>query len=290
MKYFSKRLSNTNIVPFIIAIFISTLNALFIYFISTGIIIINLEYLVPFLSIAALLTPINWIVTTDHFSYLKDIINKKNINIFNYICKKLDYKLKMGSNDLYMNDNIKDKQYNAMDIDDNSDKQIENTDNLEVNNRPLDKGKGKEVDTGSTYPKGQLLPGGIDPASIQTPSTNPGPGFNVPGGKVPILDPICKHIDYNSHILSQLRSMSLEAAIQQRDNNLVILKVLNDKLAYAQNALSKIPEIPTNDHYFRLKNHILSDIEQFNKDKIRAEARLTLINSRLEFINSAINK
>jgi hypothetical protein len=214
----------------------------------------------------------------------------KSMNIINYICNRFDNKLKMGGNDLYINNSVKNKLYNAMDIDGNTGKETESTENTEENIKPVDKGKGKEVDTGSTYPKGQLLPGGIDPAFIQMPVTNPGPGFNVPGGEVPILDPICKHIDYNSHILSQLRSMSLETAVQQRDNNLVVLKVINDKLAYAQNALSKLPTTPTNEQQFRLKNHILNDLEQFNKDKVRAEARLTLINSRLEFIESNVNK
>jgi hypothetical protein len=46
---------------------------------------------------------------------------------------------------------------------------------------------------------------------------NPGPGFNVPGGEVPIRDEICKHIDYNSHILNQFKKMDLKTALEQRD-------------------------------------------------------------------------
>jgi hypothetical protein len=42
---------------------------------------------------------------------------------------------------------------------------------------------------------------------------NPAPGFNVPGGEVPITDPICQHIDYNTRILSQFKTMDLETAI-----------------------------------------------------------------------------
>jgi len=49
---------------------------------------------------------------------------------------------------------------------------------------------------------------------------NPGAGFNVPGGEVPIRDEICKHIDYNSHILKQFKTMDLEVAMVQRHNNL----------------------------------------------------------------------
>jgi len=39
------------------------------------------------------------------------------------------------------------------------------------------------------------------------PRINPGPGFAVSGGEVPIRDPICEYIDYNGHILSQFKNM-----------------------------------------------------------------------------------
>ena len=131
---------------------------------------------------------------------------------------------------------------------------------------------------------------GWDPASIIPKRTNPGPGFNVPGGRVPLSDEICKHIDYNSHFLSQFRNMDLETAIEQRDNNLHFVNVLDYKLDYARNALSKVPAIPTTEHEFKLKNKILRDIDSLSRDKVRAQARATLISSRVEYIEGKINK
>jgi hypothetical protein len=113
---------------------------------------------------------------------------------------------------------------------------------------------------------------------------NPGPGFNVPGGEVPIRDDICKHIDYNSHILSQFKKMDLKTAIEQRDNYLKYIQVINQKTSYAQETLSKVPEIPTNNYEHRLKNTILRDLQDLNMQKVRAEAKATLLNSRIEFI------
>ena len=56
---------------------------------------------------------------------------------------------------------------------------------------------------------------GADPASVFFPKKiNPGAGFNVPGGEVPIRDEICRHIDYNTHILSQFKKMDLETIIE----------------------------------------------------------------------------
>jgi hypothetical protein len=130
----------------------------------------------------------------------------------------------------------------------------------------------------------------MDPASIVPKRTNPGPGFNVPGGEVPIRDEICKHIDYNSHFLNQFKNMDLETALDQKNNNIGLAGVLDIKLNFAKNALSKIPPIPTTEYEFRLKNQILRDIDRLNNDKIRAEARATLINSRIEFIEGKINK
>lgn len=128
-------------------------------------------------------------------------------------------------------------------------------------------------------------PAGVDTASVFSPKKiNPGPGFNVPGGEVPIRDEICKHIDYNSHILSQFKKMDLETAIQQINNNLALIKVLQEKLDFASNALSNVPTIPTTQYEFRLKNQILRDLNELNINKTRAEARVTLLNSRIEFI------
>jgi len=45
-----------------------------------------------------------------------------------------------------------------------------------------------------------------------------------------------------------------------------------------------VPTIPTTEHEFKLRNQILRDLDGLNKAKIRAEARATLLNSRIEFI------
>ena len=110
------------------------------------------------------------------------------------------------------------------------------------------------------------------------------PGFNVPGGEVPIRDDICKHIDYNTHILSQFKKMDLETAIEQRNNNLKLAEAMQTKIAYAEGVLSKVPTIPTTEYEFRLKNQILKDLNELNRNKVRAEARATLLNSRIQFI------
>ncbi len=110
------------------------------------------------------------------------------------------------------------------------------------------------------------------------------PGFNVPGGEVPIRDDICKHIDYNTHILSQFKKMDLETAIEQRNNNLKLAEAMQTKIAYAEGVFSKIPTIPTTEYEFRLKNKILKDLDELNRNKVRAEARATLLNSRIQFI------
>lgn len=132
---------------------------------------------------------------------------------------------------------------------------------------------------------------GVDPASVFFPSrTNPGPGFNVPGGEVPIRDDICKHIDYNTHILSQFKNMDFETAFTQRNNHLMFINILDSKLNYARNALSKIPAIPTTEYEFKLKSQILRDLDKLSLDKARAEARTTLLTSRLQYIEGKINK
>jgi hypothetical protein len=82
--------------------------------------------------------------------------------------------------------------------------------------------------------------------------------------------------------------MDLETAIEQRDNNLKLFEAMQTKIAYAQGVLSKIPTIPTTEYEFKLKNQILKDLDELNRHKIRAEARATLLNSRIQFIE--INK
>jgi len=133
---------------------------------------------------------------------------------------------------------------------------------------------------------------GLDPKSlIYSNRINPGPGFNVPGGEVPIRDEICQHIDYNTHILKQFKTMDLEVAIIQRNNNLNMIQFLEQKLAFAQNALTtKVPTIPTTDYQFRLRNKIISDLNDMHSKKVRAEARVTLLNSRIQFIEINMDK
>jgi hypothetical protein len=119
---------------------------------------------------------------------------------------------------------------------------------------------------------------------------NPGPGFNVPGGEVPIRDDICVHIDYNTHILKQFKTMDLEVAVEQRNNNLLLINNLRHKMAFAQNKLSEIPEIPTTEYEFKLKNQIHKDLNFLTSNITRAEGRVVLLNSRIEFIEININK
>lgn len=129
---------------------------------------------------------------------------------------------------------------------------------------------------------------GLDPSALIPPRTNPGPGFNVPGGEVPIRDEICKHIDYNTHILNQFKKMDLETAIGQRNNNIMFINTLESKIGYARNVFSKIPSIPTTEYEFKLKNQILRDLDKLSVDKVRAEARTTLLTSRIQFIEGKI--
>lgn len=131
---------------------------------------------------------------------------------------------------------------------------------------------------------------GVDPAAPIPKRTNPGPGFNVPGGEVPLNDPICKHLDWNSHFLRQFKTMDLEIAVQQRDNYFLYVRVIESKLDFANNALSNVPTVPTTEYEFKLKNQILKDLDGLNKEKIRAEARATLLNSRIQFIEDQIKK
>jgi hypothetical protein len=269
---------------------------------------------------------LGWIVNQTTVVLLTDYLNSKGINFnLNEIWFGL-HRIEGNAPSLDTKE-FKPKIYNAMDSDNNmeTDSPMETDDVMESDKdsnsgKPLDKGKGvdREVhpfhgsninnaiieDMTKPSDKGKeitpvteppfalwkrVFPG-LDPSSIIHPKRiNPGPGFNVPGGQVPIRDEICKHIDYNSHILKQFRTMDLEVAIEQRNNNLRLINVLENKLAFAQNALSKIPQIPTTDYEFRLKNKIISDLNHMNNDKARAEARVTLLSSRIDFIQLNIN-
>jgi hypothetical protein len=246
-----------------------------------------------------------WTINTATISLLSEYFGIKGIN-FNLKQFLYGYDT-MGAGNDYTSKDFKAKLYNAMESDDGSDpsKQLDkgkgidkgyNEGNDESGAKPLDKGKGIDrrvhrIELGPghcTEPPfvtwSRVFPG-LDPASVFFPKTiNPGPGFNVPGGEVPIQDEICKHIDYNSHILNQFKKMDLKTAIEQRDNYLKYLQVINQKITYAQETLSKVPETPTNDYEHRLKNTILRDLHELNVQRIRSEAKATLLNSRIEFI------
>ena len=83
--------------------------------------------------------------------------------------------------------------------------------------------------------------------------------------------------------------MDLETAIVQRNNYLAKIQMLENKLYYAKQAFSRVPTAPTTEHEFKLKNQILKDLEIMSKDKVRSEARATLLNSRIQFIEIQMN-
>lgn len=301
----TKKTINTLLVNFTLAKFTGALVtiimvALIKYMISGN---LHIEYSEFWNNVA--LGLFGWTINTATISWLSEYFGIKGIN-FNLKQFLYGYDT-MGVGDSSSSKDFKAKLYNAMESDDGSDpsKQIDkgkgidkgyNEGNDESEAKSLDKGKG--IDRG--VHRIELGPGhcteppfvtwsrvfpGVDPASVFFPKTiNPGPGFNVPGGEVPIHDEICKHIDYNSHILSQFKKMDLKTAIEQRDNYLKYIQVINQKTSYAQETLSKVPETPTNDYEHRLKNTILRDLHNLNMQKIRAEAKATLLNSRIEFI------
>jgi hypothetical protein len=293
-------LINFTLAKFIAALFTIIFASLVKYYVSGGLRIDNLD-IVNNIAIGLL----SWSVNTGIIGWLTDYMGIKGINfnlnqfIFGFNTLIVD------TESLEVNDKNKivKKFYNAMESDEGSNrgksldkekgiarreaeiKRINKWKSInwnEIRTKSLDEGetkslrKGKEIED----PQSVFFPKGI----------NPGPGFNVPGGEVPIRDDICQHIDYNSYILNQLKKMDLETAIQQRNNYFAGLKVLNGKLAYAQDALTKVPTMPTTEHEFKLRNRILDDIDIMNRDKIRLEAKATLINSRIEFIESKNNK
>ena len=306
---------------FIAALFTIVLAALIKYYISGGFKLDNLDILNN-IGIGLL----SWTINIAIIGWLTDYLGIKGIN-FNF--KQLFFgfnNLKVGGE--YYNNNeenkIINKTYNAMESDDDSDsshttikpldkgKGVDrSTGEVESECLPSDKkigwreaeieriNKWKSINWAEIKPKfineetklpdkGKRIE---DPLSIFFPKkTNPGPGFNVPGGEVPIKDDICQHIDYNTHILSQYKKMDLETAIEQRNNYFVHLRILNSQLACAQDALSKVPTVPTTEHELKLRNHILGDLERMNGKKVRLEGRAILINSRIEFIESKINK
>jgi len=302
MKYLSilqyKRITNLILSNFTLAKFVSalitiTLVASIKYWISGGFI---LDYNDLFNNIS--LGLLSWLINTGMIGLLTDFLGIRGIN-FNLRQYLFGFDTVKATTTRYEIKENTEKLCDMMNIAMESDEDIDRAESRRLGKgKGVDKGenmsldKGKEVES-ATAPPGyiwsQVFPG-VDPASIIFPKrTNPGPGFNVPGGVVPINDQICQHIDYNTHILSQFKNMSLETAIEQRNNYLAYVRLLENKLAFAQNALTKVPENPTTDQDFRLRNQILRDLDSLGKVKLRNEARATLLGSRIEFIENKIN-
>lgn len=325
LQYFKSKknifLENFTLAKLTAALFTIILVALLRYSIYGGFIIDNL-YLINNIAIASL----GWTVNTGMISLLTDYLGIKGIN-FNL--KQLIFgfhTLKIDDECLEINKVKKTvkKFCNAMEShgDSDSHKPLDKGKGIDwgqnkvedvSESQPLDKGKGKGVDWQEAeikrFEKWNAFFSSDKKPKVLTPDEaeafnksrgvkdpyfprgiNPGPGFNVPGGEVPIRDEICEHIDYNTHILSQYKRMDLETAREQRGNYLVHLKILSDKRASAENFLHHIPAVPTNEAELKLRNQILSDLDHMNRDRIRLEARATLINSRVEFIENSINK
>lgn len=168
----------------------------------------------------------------------------------------------------------------------------------------LDKGKGVDrrnirpndprfIDDGIPYTKYPIAWNDVGTGTYTTaympnfpPKINPGPGFNVPGGVVPIRDEICRHIEWNSHVLTQFRNMDLETAIEQYNNNLKMIEVQKRKLEFGQIKLAKegVGQVPMNDHHLWLINKVESEAKWLNENIVRGEGRNTLLLSRIEFI------
>jgi hypothetical protein len=248
---------------------------------------------------------LGWTINTGLIGMLTEYLGLKGINFnLHQFLFGLD-SMKMGGSSGEIT-KPRYKLYNAMESEDGSgdtplnkgkgvDKEVHpfytgNKGVLGSNTQPLDEGQQVAPPTEPPFSTWYRVFPGLDPASVFFPKRiNPGPGFNVPGGEVPIRDEICQYIDYNSHILNQFKKMDLETAINQRNNYLARIRVLDNKLGYAQEAFTKMPANPTTEYEFKLKNHILNDLETMSKDKVRTEARATLLNSRIQFIEIQIN-
>ena len=296
-------LINVTLTRFLGALFTVTLVA-FIKYYLTGSLHINYADFANNVGMGLL----GWIINLVSISSFSEYLGIKG----NFNMHQLFFGLQpMGPGEGPSSDTFKPKLYNSMESDDNSDsnksldkgKGIDKSvlpvyDGGTSSTQPLDKGKGIDRTVHPTYTGtnieqateppfavwSRLYPG-VDPASVFFPKTiNPGPGFNVPGGEVPISDEICKHIDYNSHILSQFKKMDLKTALEQRDNYVKYIQVIDQKATYAQDVFSKVPSTPTTQQEFQLKNQILKDLEELRIARMRAEAKATLLNSRIEFI------
>jgi hypothetical protein len=227
---------------------------------------------------------LGWITNTSIIGWLTEYLGIKGLNLnLNQFIYGFDT-IKMGNE--YPLEESKPKLYNAMNIDSGDDSN---------SSKKLDKGKGADrvLHRNSVENLGFIArqPLGENILLDQVPKKiNPGSGFNVLGGEVPYNDSIVQHLDYNIHFLNHFKKLDLETAIEQRNNNLLLIRITEGKLNYAKNALSKISPIPTTEYEFRLKNQIISDLDTLNRNKIKAEARTTLLTSRIEFIKGKINK
>lgn len=283
--------SNFTLAKFLAAGFTILIVAGLKYYVSGGFTLDNKDILnniaIGFLS---------WITNTSMVSWFTNYLGLKGINFnLNELFYGLD-KMKLCTTNsscptglsAWEDSKPMSKLYNAMDSNDNN-----------KSNDLLDKGKRIESNVSRLYDNNgnetvpyavwnKVYPG-VDP-TFPPKGTNPGPGFNVPGGEVPIRDPICEYIGYNSHILNQYKTMDLETAINQRDNTLLLVQSIEGRLNYVRNALTLVPENPVNVNQLNLKNRILSDLQALNRDKIRAEARTTLLISRIEYIENKVNE
>jgi hypothetical protein len=180
---------------------------------------------------------------------------------------------------------------------------------MDIDDEGLDKSKGKgkekatdEGGSGSTTPKAPtpLTPEylksigydwskGIDPALLLTKPTNPGPGFNLPGGEVARDAPI-RRFFRTSKFITHIKEMSLEVATEQRENTAGEINNTLGRINSAQEILSRMPQNPTDRTQLQVRNQVVQDIESFKQHGQRMEARLALLDKRLEFINIKINE
>ena len=130
---------------------------------------------------------------------------------------------------------------------------------------------------------------GKDPSCL-IPKTNPGPGFNVPGGEVPIRDPICANIGYNSHILSQFKKMDLETAVEQRYSYNRMVRFKDLEINYARNALNNLLSLPISQQDINLKSRIETDLLELQKIRNEGVGKIILLTSRIDYIESCIKQ
>lgn len=267
-KFYIKVLANFTVAKLISALITIPILASFKYAI-TGNIYIDPSYLFTNIGVGLL----GFTINTGFIGLLSEYLGIKGLN---FSLKEFAFGLEKiqlaGTTPPKVSDKLKVKLYMPMDSGEQS------------NSRPLDQGKGVESTVPS--PAGGRGFSGLDSSSLFRPRTNPGPGFNVPGGEVSLRDEICKYINYNPYFLKQFKTMDLETAVVQRDNYYLLIRNMNDRLAYAQNALNGEPFIPTTAQQLHVRNMITKDLGELNVIKSNAEGRVALINSRIEFIEN----